>query len=139
MQRLQKRTSHHNRIHPFALSQVRAGKWMMSFYGVNCESDHARRKGTWERVAFVYDKNAKTQTIIVDGFVVKKCTDMEPFLGKDTVLLGQWLDGDRKWEGKIKKVQIFNQALSADRINALLQGNTWALLLSLLFLRGGGV
>ena len=111
------------------LTQVHEGKYMMGFYENDCHSDYIRKKTTWERVAFVYDKNAQTQTIIVDGVVVKTCTGKSPFMGKGTVVLGQWLHR-RLWKGKIKNVKIFNQALPVDKINVLQQRNASALLLS---------
>ena len=105
---------------------------MMGFYGNDCESNHDRKKATWERVAFVYDKSAQTQTIIVDGVVVKKCIGTTPFMGKDTVTLGEWLKG-RLWKGKIKNAKIFNKAVPADEIDVILQRKEWILSFSLLF------
>ena len=90
----------------------------MGFYNNDCISDHDRKKGTWEHVAFVYDKKAKTQTIVVDGAVVIMCLGKTHFEGTDMVDLGSW-GHQRKWSGKISNVNIFNTALTADRINAM--------------------
>ena len=99
-------------------TQVRAGKYFMGFYDNDCTSDYVRKKGTWERVAFVYDKAAQTQTIVVDGAVVKTCTDKRPFLGTGMVYLGKWKEGNL-WNGKIKNATIFNMTLTADQIDAM--------------------
>ena len=97
---------------------------MMGFYENDCESNHDRKKATWERVAFVYDKKAQTQTIVVDGAVVERCTGRPPFVGEDMVNLGKWgSNNPRLWKGKIKNVKIFDTALTADAINDMLQGN----------------
>ena len=90
----------------------------MGFYSNDCASDYVRKKATWEHVAFVYDKAAQTQTIMVNGAVVKTCTGKRPFLGTDTVYLGRWKSGNL-WNGKIKKATIFNMALTADQIDAM--------------------
>ena len=99
-------------------TQVRDGKYMMGFYDNDCGSNYVRKKGVWERVAFVYNKTAHTQTILVDGAVVKMCRGRTPFLGAGTVYLGRWSEG-RLWNGKIKNATIFNEALTADQIGAM--------------------
>ena len=101
---------------------------MMGFYRNDCESDHfasnypsrqyVRKRETWDRVAFVYDKAAKTQTIVVNGAVVRSCTGSKPFLGTATVYLGKW-GGGNLWTGKIKKVKIYNKALTRDQIESM--------------------
>ena len=90
----------------------------MGFWDNDCKSEHVRKKAAWERVAFVYDKAAQTQSIMVDGALVKRCTDKTPFLGTATVNLGKWLDG-RLWKGKIKNVKLFNKALPLAQIDAM--------------------
>ena len=95
---------------------------MMGFFRNACRSTRVRKKGTWERVAFVYDKAAKTQTIVVDGTVVKTCTDSAPFAGTGTVYLGRWGRDRGEWKGRIADVKIFNRALTTEQIHAM-KGN----------------
>ena len=109
----------HHKIDVPIRTQVRAGKYMMGFYENDCESNHDRKKATWERVAFVYDKKAQTQTIVVDGAVVITCTDKTHFEGTDTVYLGRWGNGLGEWKGQISNVKIFNRALTTDQIDAI--------------------
>ena len=90
----------------------------MGFYDNDCASGYVRKRATWEHVAFVYDKASQTQTIMVNGAVVKTCTGKRPFLGTATVYLGRWKSG-ALWNGKIKKATIFNMALTADQIDAM--------------------
>ena len=101
---------------------------MLGFYGNDCVSDYVRKKGTWEHLACVYDKASQTQTIVVDGVVVKSCTGKSPFLGEDMVNLGDWENSQKLWKGKIKIVKIFNRALTAEQIDDMLQGNKLAFL-----------
>ena len=105
---------------------------MMGFYENDCKSDHHRKKGIWEAVAFVYDKAAKTQTIVVNGAVVKTCADRAPFEGTDTVYLGRWATDRGEWKGQISNVKIFNRALTAAQIDAM-QGKKCTFLHLLLF------
>merc|ERR1712224_1155542 len=101
--------------------QVRKGKYYMGFYDNDCEgSQYVRKKGTWERVAFVYDKATQTQTIVVNGVTVGRCTGRGPFVGTDTVLLGAWAGG-RLWKGQIKNVKFFSKALSTEKADMILQ------------------
>ena len=103
---------------------MRAGKYWMGFYYNDCPSHYVRKKGKWERIAFVYDRVAQTQTIVVDGVMRTRCIYRGPFLGTGTVSLGAWAGKYRLWEGKIKNVKFFNKALSAetiDKIDTILQ------------------
>ena len=108
---------------------MRLGKYYMGFYDNDCASNYVRKKGTWERVAFVYDRAAGTQTIVVDGGVMIRCTGRGPFMGTDTVYLGGSWASDKVWKGKIKNVKIFDKAIPADKIDVILQRNEWNFLL----------
>merc|ERR1712224_481502 len=97
------------------------GKYMMGFYHNDCLAGrYVRKKGAWERVAFVYDKVTQTQTIVVDGVTEVSSSGHMPFVGTDTVYLGTWAGG-RLWKGKIKNVKFFNKALSAETADMILQ------------------
>ena len=104
---------------------------MMGFYHNDCVGGlYVRKKGAWERVAFVYDKVAQTQTIVVNGVIVGRHTARPPFVGTDTVYLGTWAEG-RLWKGTIKNVKFFNKALSPEEADMILQRNQCKLFLYL--------
>ena len=109
-------------MNPSIRTQVRAGKYWLGFYSNDCPSHYVRKKGTWERVAFIYDRAAQTQTVVVDGVLMDRCTGREPFFGTDTVYMGTW-GGGRLWKGKIKNVKFFNKALSPEKADMILQRN----------------
>ena len=90
---------------------------MMGFFENDCVSDHDHKRGIWESVAFVYDKAARTQTIVVNGAVVKTCRGSAPFQGTGTVYLGRWFHGE--WKGQMSNVKMFNRALTTNQIDAM--------------------
>ena len=85
----------------------------------DCTSNTLRKKDTWVHVAFVYHQLDKTQTIVVDGNIVKTCPESDAFMGTGTVYLGRWRnDATTTWQGKIWNAKIFNRALTIAEINA---------------------
>lgn len=97
--------------------QVRDGKYVVGYDGSDCKSSAARKKGVWQRVAFVYNKAKQTQSVIVDGVVAGQCTGRKPFGGTGEVFIGQGFEPASRWKGEIKQVEIYNHALSQAMIN----------------------
>ena len=95
----------------------------MGFYANDCPSHYTRKKGKWERVAFVYDRAARTHTIVVNGVTMDKCGGRAAFTGTGIVYLGKLGTTNSNWHGQIKNVKIFNVALSPDKIENAMRGN----------------
>eukprot|EP01047_Picozoa_sp_COSAG01_P013358 COSAG01_NODE_624_length_14732_cov_58.900772_2_plen_2421_part_00 len=108
-------TSHGKGLHLI----VRGHRYFMGFFGMDCGSSAVSRKGRWEHVAFVYNKDAQTQQIYVNGVLEGTCANRKPFTGTGVVKLGQW-SGNKwtstNWIGSIKDAAIYNRALSQTEI-----------------------
>jgi hypothetical protein len=76
---------------------------------------------TWYHLGFVYDVDAQQKRIYVGGALVDEATST-PFLGttQDT-LIGSW-NSDQWFEGMIDDVQIYDEALTENNIQAVMRG-----------------
>ena len=101
---------------------MRNGEYHVGFWNNDCAQIYASTRGVWEHVAFVYDKTAQTQTVLVNGVMRKQCESQAPYTGTNTVYLGAFFDEHRHWIGKIKDVKIFNRALPGEEIDSIAQG-----------------
>ncbi|CAE7551676.1 SSPO [Symbiodinium sp. CCMP2456] len=96
------------------------GSLSKGHYLQECHSDTALSKDVWQHVAFVYDKDAKTQSIYIDGNLDKTCSGIESLNTDESnqFYLGGALQRGvtTTWTGSIADVNIFLQVLTAEQL-----------------------
>ncbi|NEO89977.1 MAG: LamG domain-containing protein, partial [Moorea sp. SIO3G5] len=96
---------------------IRNGNPFMGFSGIETTaSDTTLIPGTWYHLAWVYDAEAKTQTIYLNGAMIAQGTDKEGFTGTGALRVGQWNTGPTFFDGKMAMLRIYTGVQSATDI-----------------------
>ncbi len=77
---------------------------------------------TWYHVAYIYDADAQTQRIFVNGVPEVSRASVTNTLKAADLLIGNWgttTDGSNDFKGRLDDVAVWNVALSGDQIHAL--------------------
>lgn len=107
-----------------------AGRWAFSRLSTDSGTPTAYRAlsasapslGTWTHLVGVYDAANHTQYLYVNGVAQGTATDSTPFAANGDLAIGRakYAGQDTDWlKGAIKKVEVFNAALSAAQVSAL--------------------
>lgn len=96
---------------------LRNERYFMGFYYNDCHSLTFNTRNAWEHVAFTYTTSGSMK-IYVNGELVQQCDNRANFQGTTTVNIGQWAGG-RRWEGSIKDVRVWKEALTDGDVEAL--------------------
>ncbi|NEO71551.1 LamG-like jellyroll fold domain-containing protein [Moorena sp. SIO3H5] len=92
---------------------IRNGSPHMGFTGIETTaSDTTLIPGTWYHLAWVYDAEAKTQTIYLNGAMIAQGTDKDEFTGTSALRVGQWTTGPTFFDGKMAMLRIYYGVLS---------------------------
>ena len=107
-----------------------ADRWAFSRTGTNGQNPTAYRAlsasapslDTWTHLVGVYDAANDTQYLYVNGVAQGTATDSTPFTSSGDLAIGRAMYNGQEtdWlKGAIKKVEVFNAALSAAQVSAL--------------------
>jgi hypothetical protein len=103
---------------------VRQNRWSMDFAWNNLHSNTSIEQGSWEHVAFVYNKDKRSMQIFVNGALVDSKEQREPYKGESNLFLGGGFPDSIKkhglndWIGRIKKAKIYGDALTSAQVRA---------------------
>lgn len=73
-------------------------------------------EGIWYHLAFVYNKDAKTQTIYVNGKKNVSAVNKKPYIGKGALTLGNWGRQNTYFQGQIRGLKFWDSALPQTKI-----------------------
>eukprot|EP01041_Mallomonas_annulata_P005179 gene5179-10358_t len=96
---------------------VRCKKLWFDFYNGGMASETEICENTWYHVAFVYDIDARTMSIYVNGELDNSTGEISPLQGNNMVFISSYAGG-RGLNGRISNLHIWSVALPAQAIRA---------------------
>lgn len=95
------------------------GKPVFGFYTSDVKSDAVITPDIWHRFVAKYNIDTETQSMYIDGKLLKKVSNKPSFIGSSTLLLGQGIKHKNHFSGYLDNLQIWNRALSEKEIKWL--------------------